>query len=103
MTSDVQEENIKSMRYDANKKSIVVAYLLWFFVGSLGGHRFYLGRIMSAIILLILTIVCFIITFATLGLGGFVFLVPGLWLLVDLFLVPGITSAQNNQLIDDLS
>jgi len=26
-----------------NKKSAVVAYLLWFFVGMLGAHRFYLA------------------------------------------------------------
>ncbi|WP_394002502.1 NINE protein [Xanthobacter versatilis] len=29
------------MLCEANKKSAVVAYLLWFFLGGLGGHRFY--------------------------------------------------------------
>jgi hypothetical protein len=32
------------MRYDANKKSMVVSYLLWFFLGMLGAHRFFLGQ-----------------------------------------------------------
>ena len=37
------------MQYDAAKKSAVVAYLLWFFLGGLGVHRFYLGRTGSGI------------------------------------------------------
>ena len=32
------------MRYDANKKSPVVGYLLWWFTGVFGGHHFYMGR-----------------------------------------------------------
>jgi TM2 domain-containing protein len=32
------------MRYDANKKSMTVSYLLWFFLGMLGAHRFFLGQ-----------------------------------------------------------
>ncbi len=27
-----------------HKKSVAVAYLLWFFLGSLGIHKFYLGE-----------------------------------------------------------
>jgi hypothetical protein len=37
------------MRYDANKKSMVVSYLLWFFLGMLGAHRFFLGQKHSAV------------------------------------------------------
>lgn len=29
---------------DRTRRSLLVAYLLWFFVGVLGIHRFYLGR-----------------------------------------------------------
>lgn len=35
--------------YDANKKSKLVSYLLWFFLGGFGAHRFYNRRIKSAI------------------------------------------------------
>lgn len=36
--------------YDANKKSKLVAYLLWFFLGAFGAHRFYARRALSAVI-----------------------------------------------------
>ena len=39
------------MQYDANKKSALVAYVLWFFLGWLGIHRFYLGRTMSGVVM----------------------------------------------------
>jgi TM2 domain-containing membrane protein YozV len=45
------------MRYDANKKSIGVSYLLWFFLGGFGAHRFYNGRIGGGIAQLALLIV----------------------------------------------
>jgi TM2 domain-containing membrane protein YozV len=37
-------------------KNMVVAYVLWYFLGMLGGHRFYMGKTGSAIAQLILTI-----------------------------------------------
>ena len=48
----------RMMQYDVQKKSAVIAYLLWFFAGPVGAHRFYLGRTGSAVMLLILTVVC---------------------------------------------
>jgi TM2 domain-containing membrane protein YozV len=35
---------------------MVVAYVLWYFLGMFGGHRFYMGKTGSAIAQLILTI-----------------------------------------------
>jgi len=51
----------------AQQKSVGIAYLLWFFLGVLGGHQFYLGRTGRAI--------SYIFTFGWLGIG----------LLIDLF------------------
>jgi TM2 domain-containing membrane protein YozV len=45
------------------EKSMVAAYMLWFFLGYLGAHRFYLNRSRSAcyfIVLLVFTIVGFL-------------------------------------------
>ncbi len=51
--------------------SKVVGYLLWFFFGLVGGHRFYYGRPLSGVI--------WFFTLGLLGIG---------WL-IDLFLIPG--------------
>ena len=42
--------------FEANKKTAVTAYLLWFFVGLFGGHNFYLKRTGVAVTQLILSI-----------------------------------------------
>src|SRR5262245_47239044 len=74
------------MLFEANKKTAVVAYLLWFFLGLLGGHNFYLKRIGVAVaqLVLSLTLVGMVITFV--------------WVLVDAFLIPGWVRNQNNLL-----
>lgn len=58
-------------------KSTGVAYLLWFFLGALGAHKFYLGRIGMGI--------AYIFTLGFLGIG----------LLIDLFTLPKQTREAN--------
>jgi len=88
------------MRYDANKKTALIAYLLWFFAGYLGAHRFYLGRIVSGLIMLVLFLLSCV---GMLILVGFIGLaVIGLWWLIDGFLIPGMISGANNKLINNL-
>ena len=55
--------------YDDVKKSAGVAYAFWFFLGGIGGHRFYLGYKGVGIAML-------------LTLGGL-----GVWALIDVFLI----------------
>ena len=74
------------MLFEANKKTALIAYLLWFFVGIFGGHNFYLERTGVAITQLILSI-------TVVGL-----LITGVWVLVDAFLIPGWIRKQNNLL-----
>ena len=88
------------MRYDANKKSAAVAYLLLLFVGLFGAHRFYLGRTGSAVTMLILALLSFLLTLVVIGFFGIVVLY--IWVFVDLFLVSGIVRDQNNKLIASL-
>jgi TM2 domain-containing membrane protein YozV len=38
--------------YDANKKSKLVSYLLWLFLGGFGAHRFYNRRVKSGLAML---------------------------------------------------
>jgi TM2 domain-containing membrane protein YozV len=78
------------MLYEANKKTALVAYLLWFFLGLFGGHNFYLGRTGVAVTQLILSLIF-------VGLIITVF-----WMLVDAFLIPGWVRRQNNLLATQL-
>ena len=99
------------MLFEANKKSMFVAYVLWLLFGTLGGHRFYSGRSVSAVAQLLLTIIGTLVAaigsnlvlrlpdFVLLELPGlpglvllplyFVLLVPlSIWILIDAFLIP---------------
>jgi TM2 domain-containing membrane protein YozV len=91
----------QQMLYDANRKSTGVAYLLWFFLGGFGAHRFYLGQTGTAVAQLIL----FILGWLTLivGVGLLLLIAVGIWLFVDLFLIPGIAREQNLRLADRLT
>lgn len=93
-------QNTALMRYDANKRSAGIAYLLWFFMGSLGVHRFCLKRTGSAAAMLIITLVSIPLCIVGVGLVGLC--VVGLWAVVDAFLIPGITQDYNNRLISEL-
>ena len=94
-------EAAQLMQYDANKKSAVVAYLLWFFIGMLGAHRFYLGLPGSGATILIITILSLLLLAA--GIGAVTILISVIWVLVDLFLIPGITRKHNVALARELS
>jgi len=90
------------MAFESGKKSAGVAYLLWFFTGGLGGHRFYLGRTGSAVAQLVLSILGWLLMLAA-GVG-LLFLAPlGVWLLVDLFLIPGVVASRNGDLMTRLN
>jgi TM2 domain-containing membrane protein YozV len=78
------------MLYEANKKTALVAYLLWFFLGWFGAHNFYLGRIGVAVTQLILTI-------TVIGL-----MITFFWVIVDAFLIPSWVRRQNNLLAAQL-
>jgi len=86
----------QQMMYDANRKSVGAAYLLWFFLGGFGAHRFYLTQTGTAVAQLLLLLLGWIPFFI-----GWVVL--GVWLFVDLFLIPGIAREENMRLADRLT
>ncbi len=74
-------------------KSVAIAYLLWFFLGGFGIHRFYLRKPQTAVIMLILTVAGYILTFVVVG---FLLLwAVGIWWIVDAFLIPGMIREAN--------
>lgn len=89
------------MQYDARKKSVGVAYLLWFFFGMLGVHRFYLQRSGSAIAILLMTLASFLLM--VFAVGMITIIIPAIWVFIDLFLIPGMTRDYNSRLAGSLS
>ena len=92
------------MAFESGKKSSGIGYLLWFFLGGFGAHRFYLGRTGSAVALLVIYIVSWILTFVAIGALGLI--VIGIWWIVDAFLIPGMVRENNESLmqrIDDVT
>ena len=59
----------------SNKKSMATAVLLWFFLGSIGAHRFYLGHTSTAVCMLLCLLTCWLIVPA---------IVLVIWLLIDI-------------------
>jgi len=96
------------MLFDAHKKNIFVAYLLWVFLGVFGAHSSYLARprrvAIGQLTLGLLSMV------GTLGLGGAflskniytIISISVVWLVVDAFLIPGWIRTQNNRLATSL-
>lgn len=79
MSKDLQ----KQMAFESNRKSVGIAYLLWFFLGGFGVHRFYSGHTKSAVLQMVLCI----------SVIGWLVLAP--WLIIDLFLIPGLVRERN--------
>ncbi|WP_276651260.1 TM2 domain-containing protein [Corynebacterium vitaeruminis] len=61
------------------EKNIVVAYVLWLFLGFFGAHRFYLGENVGGVLQL-------------LTVGG-----AGLWWMLDVALIPGLVDSANRR------
>jgi TM2 domain-containing membrane protein YozV len=89
---------VAMMRYDAAKRSVLIAYLLWFLLGTFGVHRLYLGRVGSGLLMLAIFGLSWVLTFVLIGYAGL--LLIGLWWVVDAFLIPGMTASYNTRVIE---
>jgi len=84
------------MMFETNKRSLAVSYALWFLVGLLGGHRFYNRKFASAILQMISTLFGLLLTLVFIG-------VIGIWVLIDVFLIPGWVKRYNSKLVESIS
>lgn len=89
------------MRFDAGRRSLVIAYLLWFFLGYFGVHRFYLGRVGSGIVMLLISLVSIPLAWILIGYLGFGLIF--LWWLLDALLIPGMVTRYNARLAQSVS
>lgn len=100
MPIDTQQQMLVEQRVANDAKSPLVAYLLLLFVGGFGAHRFYLGATKSAVVMLVLWVLGWItlpIMVGLLPLG-----IVGVWVLVDLFLIPGMAARDKDRIRDRL-
>jgi TM2 domain-containing membrane protein YozV len=90
----------------AGERSLLIAYLLWFFLGGCSAHRFYLGYTQSAIAQMTICLggLGFLLvgTF-TLSIGMMLFgyggmMIGGFWILADIALIPGLVRGANGRL-----
>ncbi|MCR6654223.1 MAG: TM2 domain-containing protein [Opitutus sp.] len=88
-------------RVSNEAKSTGAAYLLWLFLGGLGGHRFYLGRIGSGLVMLLLAVVGW--ATIVIGVGAIPLIILGIWVLVDAFLIPGMIQKHKDRVRTQLT
>ncbi|MGB0575697.1 MAG: TM2 domain-containing protein [Alphaproteobacteria bacterium] len=97
----MSDSNQDIMRYDANKKSLLIAYLLWFFFGVAGGHRLYIGSKKIGIAMLVYTLITIIPVISTVF--ALILWIPQVIIcLIDLFKLPSFVRGFNNNLIDKI-
>lgn len=89
-----------SAQYDIEKKSLLVAYLLWAFLGYVGAHRFYLGRPLSGVLMLALSGIVLLVTLVSFGLLSFLWFIVAVWWFIDALLIPGMAASRNTDIAD---
>lgn len=92
MGLSTQEQILIEQRVTNDAKSVAAAYLLWFFLGTLGAHRFYLGRTGTGVAQLLLLVVGWL-TLAIV-VGGVLLIALCIWWIIDAFLIQGMISEQ---------
>lgn len=75
-----KELQMLSLELEKRKKSLVVGWLLWFFLGGFGGHRYYAGKIKTGVA-------------QTLTFGGL-----GFWALIDVFFINKMLHLKNEEI-----
>lgn len=88
------------MRFEAGRKSVLVTYLLWFFLGCFALHRFYLGYYLSGLLMLGLWVIG--VGLSVILVGYVILLVPVIWWALDALLIPGMVRASNEALIAEI-
>ena len=89
-------EQTTSIQVNLTGKNVVVAYLLWWFLGWAGVHRLYLGRVKTGLAQLILFAIGVV---TAILLIGYIFLaIWGVWWLLDAFFTYKIVAEENTKL-----
>lgn len=82
MALTTAELSLVEQRVANDGPSTAIAYLFWFFLWFVSGHRFYLGRPGTAILQIL----------------SYFILIGFIWALVDAFLIPGMIRDKKNEI-----
>ncbi|MBN9018767.1 MAG: TM2 domain-containing protein [Rhizobiales bacterium] len=82
MALSTEQKLLIETRVANEAPNAAAAYLLWFFLGWVSAHRFYLGRPGTAILQIL----------------SYFILIGFVWWLIDVFLIPGMIRARQQQL-----
>lgn len=82
MTLTTDQQLLIEQRVTNDGRNVVVAYLLWFFLGVFSAQRFYLGRPGTALLQIL----------------SYFVLIGFFWWLIDFFLIPGMIRQSNEGL-----
>ena len=87
-----------------NKKSVGIAYLLWFFFGAFGGHNYYVGKPMLGAAQAFGYILAWAMYFSDSPvLSTLLFIAVGISLVFDLCFIPGRIYAHTEKMRESLS
>lgn len=87
MTFTTNDMLLIESRVANERKSAGAAYFLWFFLGWLSAHRFYMGKPVSAVLQIL----------------SYFILVGFVWWVIDLFLIPGMIDQKANEVRADMT
>ena len=93
---DTQREMLIEQRVANDAKSPLVAYLLLIFLWGLGVHRMYLGRWLSGIVMAAMWGLGWLT--APILIGWPLLGVVTLWVVIDLFLIPGMIQDDKDEM-----
>jgi TM2 domain-containing membrane protein YozV len=89
------------MAFQVRKKETVVAFLLWWFLGTVGGHRFYCNRPGSGAAMLVTSVLsiplCYLFCIGFAGLFA-VFI----WWIIDAFSIAAWVRQHNQEVMNQL-
>lgn len=88
-----EQEFKRALALSIGRKSVVIALILWFFLGAFGVHRMYLDKVGSGIVMAILTIIGGATTFILIGF--LILAIVGIWWLIDLIVIIRAANAHN--------
>ena len=88
------------MAFETHKKDMVVAYVLWHFLGVFGGHRFYMKDQGGGAAMLALTLISIPLMFVFIGF--FIYFAVIVWWIVDAFMVHEWVKSHNLNLMESL-